>query len=115
MRGDWGKRLAHRGTLRELGRLDRRTRPADAIICFVTVRPVDGQSKTATLSGLVVDESGAALPDVQVIAANAATGLQRQVMSDADGAFSMRMLPAGSYSVTAERVGFAPAQVKDLS
>ena len=26
----------------------------------------------------------------------------------------MRMLPAGSYSVTAERVGFAPAQVKDL-
>jgi TonB dependent receptor/Carboxypeptidase regulatory-like domain/TonB-dependent Receptor Plug Domain len=85
-----------------------------AIICFVTVRAVDGQPTSATLSGLVVDESGAALPAVQVTAANAATGLQRQVTSDAAGAFSMRMLPAGRYSVTAERVGFAPAQVKDL-
>ena len=77
-------------------------------------RSVEAQTATATLSGIVVDESGAALPDVQVIAANAATGLQRQIMSDADGRFSMRMLPAGSYSVTAERAGFAPAQVKDL-
>lgn len=85
-----------------------------ASICVVAVRPVHGQSDTATLSGIVVDESGAALPDVQVIAANAATGLQRQTMSDADGSFSMRMLPAGSYSVIAQRVGFAPAQVKDL-
>jgi Carboxypeptidase regulatory-like domain/TonB dependent receptor-like, beta-barrel/TonB-dependent Receptor Plug Domain len=85
-----------------------------AILCFVTVRLVHGQSGTATLSGIVIDESGASLPDVRVIAANAATGLQRQITADAEGGFVMRMLPPGRYSVTAERVGFAPAQVKDL-
>jgi TonB dependent receptor/Carboxypeptidase regulatory-like domain/TonB-dependent Receptor Plug Domain len=85
-----------------------------AILCLVTVRPVQGQSATATLSGTVVDESGGSLPDVRVIAVNATTGLQRQVTSDADGGFVMPMLPASRYSVTAERVGFAPAQVKDL-
>ena len=84
-----------------------------AVCCFVTIRPADGQTTTATLSGLVVDESGAVLPDVRVTAVNA-TGLQRQITSDANGAFSMRVLPPGNYSVTAERVGFAPAQVKDL-
>jgi Carboxypeptidase regulatory-like domain/TonB dependent receptor-like, beta-barrel/TonB-dependent Receptor Plug Domain len=66
------------------------------------------------LSGIAIDESGALLPDVRVIAANAATGLQRQITSDAEGAFVIRMLPPGRYSVTAERVGFAPAQLKDL-
>jgi hypothetical protein len=84
------------------------------VACFVTSQPVHGQSTAATLSGLVVDESGGALPDVQVIAANAATGLQRQTTSDAEGSFVMPMLPAGRYSVTAQRMGFAPAQVKDL-
>jgi hypothetical protein len=85
-----------------------------AIICFVTIRPAEAQTTTATLSGLVVDESGAALPGVQVTVANAATGLRRQVVSDANGAFTIRVLPAGSYRVTAELVGFAPAQVTDL-
>jgi hypothetical protein len=85
-----------------------------AIICFVTIQPADGQTTTAMLSGLVVDESGAVLPDVTVIAAHAATGFQRQVVSDANGAFVMRVLPPGRYAVTAQRAGFAPADVKDL-
>src|SRR5262245_35409117 len=84
-----------------------------AVICFAAIRPANGQTATASLSGLVVDETGAALPDVQVTVANA-TGLKRQVMSDANGTFSVRMLPAGSYTVTAERMGFAPAHVTDL-
>jgi hypothetical protein len=85
-----------------------------AILCFVTVRLVHGQSGTATLSGITIDESGASLADVRVIAANAATGLQHQITSDAEGGFVIRMLPPGRYAVTAERVGFAPAQGKDL-
>jgi Carboxypeptidase regulatory-like domain len=81
-----------------------------AILCFVTVRLVHGQSGTATLSGITIDESGASLADVRVIAANAATGLQHQITSDAEGGFVIRMLPPGRYAVTAERVGFASAR-----
>jgi hypothetical protein len=76
--------------------------------------PTFGQTATGTLSGAIVDESGGALPDVQVIAANLATGLQRQVTSDAQGAFAITMLPVGRYSVTAQRSGFAAAQVKEV-
>ena len=85
-----------------------------AILCLVPVRLVHGQSGTATLSGIVIDESGASLADVRVIVTNAATGLQGQITSDAEGGFVMRMLPPGRYSVTAERVGFVSAQAKDL-
>lgn len=85
-----------------------------AIICVSTIRPADAQTTTATLSGVVIDESGATLPGVQVTAVNTATRLQRQVMSDASGAFSLKQLPAGSYTVTAELMGFAPANVTDL-
>ena len=77
-------------------------------------RSVEAQTATATLSGVAVDESGGALPDVQVIAANAAAGLQRQTTSDAEGRFTFTMLPPGRYSVIAIRPGFAPAQAEDL-
>lgn len=85
-----------------------------ALFCFVTIWPADAQTTTATVSGLVVDESGGALPGAHVTAVNAATGLRQQVISDANGGFSMRALLAGSYTVSAELTGFAPAQVMDL-
>jgi hypothetical protein len=106
--------IAERYGYRAASVVGRRLLSAITILCAVAVVPVRGQSATATLSGTVVDESGSALPDVHVTAAHAATGLQRQVTSDAEGGFVMRMLPPGTYSVTAERVGFAPAHVKDL-
>ncbi len=81
-------------------------------LCFA--QPVRGQSATATLSGAIVDQSGGSLPDVQVIVVSLANGLQRQAMSDAQGVFVIPMLPAGRYSVTAQRLGFAAAQVKDV-
>lgn len=86
---------------------------AAALAIFVA-SPTEGQTATGTLSGAIVDESGGALPDVRVIAASLTTGLQRQTTSDAQGAFAIAMLPVGRYSVTAQRSGFAAAQVKEV-
>ncbi|HEX5107126.1 MAG TPA: TonB-dependent receptor [Vicinamibacterales bacterium] len=77
-------------------------------------RPASAQTASATLTGTVVDESRAALPDVVVIAINDETGLRRQAMSDPEGRFTITMLPAGRYSVTARRAGFTDAEAKNI-
>jgi outer membrane receptor protein involved in Fe transport len=69
---------------------------------------------TATLSGVVLDESGAALDQVEVIATNTAIGLQRTATTGKEGAFTIPLLPPGPYLVTAQREGFAAAQVQEL-
>ncbi len=69
---------------------------------------------SATLAGLVVDETNGVVPDVAIAAMNTATGVRRRTASGGDGRFAMPLLPAGSYIVTAERQGFAPLEVQDV-
>ncbi|MCC7125653.1 MAG: TonB-dependent receptor [Acidobacteria bacterium] len=71
------------------------------------------QTTTGAVSGVVVDESGGVLPDVTVRAASAA-GFTRQTRSDASGAFVLDGLPTGTYTVTATRELFTPAEAKDV-
>jgi hypothetical protein len=84
------------------------------LVCLITLRPVHAQTPTATLAGIALDESGGALADVQVVAIDMDTGLRRQTISDAEGRFTIAALPAGRYSVTASRPGFATAQATDV-
>ncbi len=65
------------------------------------------QTTTATLSGLITDQSGAVLPGVQVTVVNSATGVQRSLTTDAGGRFVAPQLPPGSYDVTASMAGFS--------
>jgi hypothetical protein len=66
---------------------------------------------TATLRGSVEDRSHAALPGAQIHVVNLLTGLDRVVVSDAQGRFSIAGLPvAGEYDLTAARPGFAESK-----
>lgn len=84
------------------------------VASLASVTPAAAQTATATLSGVVVDESGAVLTNVTVILTNAVSGLDREVLSDAKGAFVVSGVAAGRYSLLAVRAGFAPGQVPDL-
>jgi iron complex outermembrane receptor protein len=89
------------------------------VIClFVTTSHAFGQSDaqpaTATLSGVVVDQTGAAISDVDVVVVHPTTGLQRSVRTDAEGAFVIPRLTPGRYTVRAQREGFATAQANDV-
>lgn len=75
---------------------------------------VFGQSATATLSGTILDETGAVVPDVKVTVLNVSTTLRRQATTSRDGSFTIPLLPPGRYKVTAEREGFATVQVPDV-
>jgi carboxypeptidase family protein len=64
------------------------------------------QTPVGTISGTVFDASGALIPDTSVTITNTATGLTRQLKSDAAGVYSASALPAGAYEVRAKVEGF---------
>ena len=60
------------------------------------------QTTNATLQGTITDTSGAVLPGVTVKLESPATGLSRDVVTNAAGVYVINFLPAGSYVVSAE-------------
>jgi hypothetical protein len=69
----------------------------------------------ASVSGIVQDTDGAAIPNAQV-ALFLSDGRQLQtVKSDAYGRFMFTGVPTGSYYATAEAPGFAPIKTKELT
>src|SRR6185369_13330339 len=73
-----------------------------------------GQSATATLRGMVVDENEAVIPAVNVAVINIERGIQRHSLTDQSGEFVVPLLPPGSYTVKAEREGFNTTEVRDV-
>ncbi len=65
-----------------------------------------GQSSTATISGVVVDEKGDVVANSKVTVTNAETGLSRNSQSDSEGRYRIINLPIGLYSVSIEAPGF---------
>jgi hypothetical protein len=64
------------------------------------------QNTNASLSGLVLDGSQAAIPGATVAVTNANTGVARVTQSDNAGRYLVSNLIPGSYVVSAERQGF---------
>src|SRR5207249_2002944 len=64
-----------------------------AALLFGGVLQSRAQSTTATLSGVVIDESGAVLPSTQLTVTNTATGVKRTLESDERGRFIVAQLP----------------------
>ena len=60
----------------------------------------------AQISGTVTDQSGAAVPDVEVSVTQNATGLKRSATSDGNGFYIIPDLPLGPYNLQAAKMGF---------
>jgi outer membrane receptor for ferrienterochelin and colicins len=70
--------------------------------------PLSAQAQTAgTVSGTVVDESGAALPGVNVQLSG--PGTNKFETTGADGTYSFSGVPAGSHKLTVSLIGFGTA------
>ena len=72
--------------------------------------PAWAQLGTGDLRGKVVDQQGAVLPGVSIVATNEASGQYRESVSSTDGSFSMVALTPGLYTLTAELSGFKKYQ-----
>ena len=64
----------------------------------------------STISGSVVDESGAPLPGVAVTAYNTSRNSRQEGVTDDYGRFELQGLPQGSYTLEAELPGFERSQ-----
>ncbi|HKV29215.1 MAG TPA: carboxypeptidase-like regulatory domain-containing protein, partial [Candidatus Acidoferrales bacterium] len=60
-----------------------------------------------SIQGTVTDQSGAAVPGVDLKATNTQTGIIFTTTSDADGLYTFLVVPVGTYTVVAEKSGFA--------
>ena len=69
--------------------------------------PAMGQVGGATVTGTVVDTSGAVIPNTQISIKNVATGAVRTVTSNKDGFYTAPNLLPGNYEVTASSAGFS--------
>ena len=67
---------------------------------------LNAQESRATISGLVTDSSGAAVPDAQVSAINLETGLTVKSQANGQGLYVIPYLLPGQYKVQVERAGF---------
>ena len=61
----------------------------------------------ASLSGVVTDQTGAALRDVSVTIKNVDTGATRTIETDGGGHFQASGLPPARFEIRAEKQGFA--------
>jgi hypothetical protein len=75
---------------------------------------VDAQAASATLQGIVIDESAAVVPAARVAVLNLDTGLLRSTTTEGHGSFVLSLLPPGRYRLTAQHDGFTTTEVLDL-
>src|SRR5258708_31489173 len=69
------------------------------------------QNVTASITGTVTDASGAAIPNVKVVATNAGTALTHTAQTNSAVVYNLPFLPVGSYNIAAENSGFKKATV----
>ena len=73
-----------------------------------------GQVEQGSISGAVLDASGASIPKAKVTATNQATGAVATAQTTDDGYYKIPYLAAGKYRVVVEKESFAVNRVNDV-
>lgn len=79
--------------------------------CFMVATfsgTVHAQTAAAgTITGTIVDASGAIVPDAAVVVHSSDTGVDRSTTTNSSGIYIATFVPPGHYTVTVEKTGFA--------
>ncbi len=84
------------------------------IFALLLAATCSAQQITGSISGTVLDASGAVVPQATVTAANTATGFSQKTVSNGDGLYIFPTLPTGTYTITAEKEGFSKATLSGI-
>jgi len=83
-----------------------------ALLLCCTASPAWAQTTTmGTITGLVTDQSGAVVPDVNVTITDKATKSVRNTTTNTAGRYVFVNVPPGTYDVTFTKAGFAKVSV----
>src|SRR4051812_30067341 len=73
------------------------------------------QTGAASITGLLTDQSSAAVPGVTVTATNVSTNVPYTAISNSAGNYTITSLPVGVYVVKAELTGFKTPTTKPFT
>jgi hypothetical protein len=72
----------------------------------VSAATLAAQSITGSITGVVTDASGAIVPNAEIVVLNKGTNVRSAVRSDANGNYTVPLLPRGDYRVEVSAPGF---------
>lgn len=73
------------------------------------------QSTSATISGIVTDSAGRAIPEAEIVMVNDGTGVQYPSKTNGVGIYSIPILPPGRYHMQVSKVGFKTVIKPDIT
>ncbi len=73
---------------------------------LLCVMPAAAQSDRATISGLVLDSSGAAIPSADIVLTNIETGVVSRAAGNGVGLYTLSNVPVGKYELKITAAGF---------
>lgn len=84
------------------------------VLLLFSSMPLVAQSPNGTISGLVLDPSGAVTVGAEIIIVNDATGVQYSTKTNNEGIYVVPNLPPGTYRIQVSRVGFKTLVKPDI-
>ena len=95
--------------------MTRALRTTTLVLALTALLPAAALAQSVgTISGTVMDSSKGALPGAVVTARNEGTSAVREVVADANGHYTIPLLPIGSYTITATMSGFQTQEVNKV-
>jgi hypothetical protein len=76
------------------------------LLIVLLTRAAVGQSPNGTMSGLVLDPSGRAVPGAELLIVNDATGIRYPGATNGEGIYAVPNLPPGPYRIQVSKMGF---------
>jgi hypothetical protein len=75
--------------------------------CALVLPPAKAQTTNASITGVVTDDAGGALPGATILVKNESTGFTTGTVTNVNGEFTLKQLPLGGpYSVSISSIGF---------
>src|SRR6516165_9369535 len=90
--------LVHRGGSMKIFKL--------ALCTFIFCAALPAQSDRGTITGTVIDQGGAVVPNAAIAIRNSESGATFQTITTGTGNYTLASLPAGPYEITVELPGF---------
>jgi outer membrane receptor protein involved in Fe transport len=81
--------------------------PGLSLVCLLFSLPAIAQTTTSSIEGTVTDVNGALIAGAEVKASGTPLASERSVTANAEGFYRLTALPAGTYTLTVSRTGFA--------
>jgi hypothetical protein len=85
-----------------------------AAVCLYVTPRLSGQAISGDITGVLLDPSGAAVPDATITVENIETGIKADTTTGSSGQYRLSNLPVGVYNLTATAPGFAVSSLRGL-